>query len=388
LIKGIAFSRKLSEDQVKQFVDIGPLIASEATKSNLIDEIKYFDQLEEDTKSAVGNSAKIVPFMNYLSYVQNEEKLMSSKAGKVALIYCVGNIGRELPRKSGITPHGMKKAFEEALKDKSVSSIVIRMDSPGGDALASDTIWRYIQQAQEKGIKIVASIGDVAASGGYYIISSCDRIVAQPGSITGSIGVVGGKFIVSQFLEKKLGITQDDVTIGNNANLESPFHDFTPSQWDHFHKHINDTYERFVSKVSEGRKIPIEQVKEVGGGKVYTGEMAKSIGLVDEIGGLSRAIELAKELIDDKEARVQIFPRKLNIWEQIVEQINQFNGDSDIPTLKASLLDIFYNEDLVSYPILSAIKPLISSVLSQKQIIELKIEDEIPKIDKESPKKY
>lgn len=240
---------------------------------------------------------------------------------------------------------------------------MLRVDSPGGSGLASESIWRNIIRAQENGKKVIGSIGNVAASGGYYILSPCDKIVGQPGSITGSIGVFGGKFIFSNFFEKKLGITTDTIQVGQNANVSSPFHDFSPSEYQLFQKLIDGGYEMFVDRVATGRKLSVDHVLSIGGGRVYTGEAAKQIGLLDEFGGLQKAIEIAKQEAAVPEATVEIIPKRLSALQQIGQLLS---GSWQEPSMEQSLSAIIH-QHVLSSPLVSSLLPLLEQLNSFSQ---------------------
>jgi protease-4 len=184
------------------------------------------------------------------------------------------------------------KAVREAARDEAVAAIVLRIDSPGGSALASDLIWREVKQA---GKPVVASLSDIAASGGYYIAVAADRIVAAPGTLTGSIGVVGGKVAVGPGLEKA-GIHTDVVSKGRNAGWLSMNEPFTDSERDAFLATMKDVYRLFTTKVAAGRKLDVEKVATLAEGRVFTGRMAKEAGLVDRLGTLDDAIDEARKL--------------------------------------------------------------------------------------------
>jgi protease IV len=180
----------------------------------------------------------------------------------------------------------VSKAFRQAVDDAKVSAIIFRIDSPGGSYVASDTIWRETVRAREKGVPVIVSMGNMAGSGGYFVAMAADKIVAQPGTITGSIGVFAGKMLTSELWEK-LGVTWDEIHTSKNATFWTGTHDYTPEQWALFQNFLDQIYEDFTSKVADGRKIPKEKVLEIAKGRIWSGEDALKIGLVDELGGLS-----------------------------------------------------------------------------------------------------
>jgi protease-4 len=185
-------------------------------------------------------------------------------------------------------------AFRAAVKDERVKAIVFRVNSPGGSAVASDAIWREVVLAREAGKPVVVSMGNVAASGGYYVAMTSDTIVAQPGTITGSIGVVVGKPIVSELLDR-LGIGMGHVEDGAHARMFSTTRDFTESEWERINASLDRIYDDFTAKVADGRGLSRERVDALARGRVWTGADAKANGLVDELGGLDRAIDIARK---------------------------------------------------------------------------------------------
>jgi protease-4 len=185
-------------------------------------------------------------------------------------------------------------AFRAAVADKQVDAIVFRVDSPGGSAVASDAIWREVKQARTAGKPVVVSMGDVAGSGGYYVAMGADAIVAEPATITGSIGVLAGKLVVDG-LFNRLGITYDSVALGNLARMFSARQSYSPAELEALGRWLDRIYETFVGKVAEGRGMTRDAVHAVAKGRIWTGADARDRGLVDELGGLDRAIELARQ---------------------------------------------------------------------------------------------
>ena len=202
--------------------------------------------------------------------------------------------------------------------DPAIRAIVVRIDSPGGSAIASEVIWREMMLT--KSVKpLVVSMGDVAASGGYYIAAPADAIVAQPGTITGSIGVVTGKFVLKGTLEK-LGIGEDGVSEGRMAEIESPFRPFTEAERALLEDQMHSTYDLFLARVAEGRKTTTEKIDAIGRGRVWTGRQARQINLVDELGGLDVALRIAKQrakLDPTREVQLVVYPPKRSIYDLV-----------------------------------------------------------------------
>jgi protease IV len=219
-------------------------------------------------------------------------------------------------------------AFRKAVEDERVKAIVFRVDSPGGSYVASDTVRREVQRAREKGKPVIVTMSTYAASGGYFVSMDADKIVAQPGTLTGSIGVYGGK-MVTEGLWEKLGVNWEALGAGKNATMYSTDLDFTPEQLAKNEAFLDRVYEDFTAKAAAGRKLPVEKLREVAKGRVWTGEDALARGLVDALGGFPEALKLAKEAAKlEGSVRVEVFPRKKGAAEVLAEMLGEKPGDS------------------------------------------------------------
>jgi protease-4 len=210
-------------------------------------------------------------------------------------------------------------AFRSAIKDDDVKAILFRVDSPGGSYVGSDTIWRETIRAKEAGKPVIVSMGDLAGSGGYFVAMDAAKIVAQPGTITASIGVLGGKLYRKDMWEK-VGLTFDEVHSGQNAGFWSATIDYSPAEWARFESWLDRIYDDFTSKVAKGRNLPKEKVLEIAKGRIWSGEDAKANGLVDELGGYPVAISLAKKaagIAEDAKIDLVTFPKKKTPWEAL-----------------------------------------------------------------------
>jgi protease-4 len=208
-------------------------------------------------------------------------------------------------------------AFRSAIDDSRVKAIVFRVDSPGGSYVASDTIWRETVRAQEAGKPVIVSMGNVAGSGGYFVAMHADKIVAQPATITASIGVLGGKLLTRDFWKEKVGVTWDDVHRGENARMWTSTYEYGAA-YERFEAGLDRIYEDFTSRVAAGRDLPLEEVLEIARGRIWTGEDALELGLVDALGGVDVALQLVREEIgleDDAPLRIKRFPRRRSAWE-------------------------------------------------------------------------
>jgi protease-4 len=220
-----------------------------------------------------------------------------------------------------MTAENMTRLLGQARDDASLKAVILRIDSPGGDALASDAIWRAVNDLHTRK-PLVISMSDVAGSGGYYIAASGDPIVAGAGTLTASIGVVHGKINIHGLYDK-LGITKDVVTRGPNSTLDSDYVPYTPQQWQIVGRLADDMYKVFKGKVAAARRMKIEDVERLAGGRVFTGEQARQKGLVDELGGLRRAVELAKQkagIPAGRRVELVVFPHPRSLFEIIMER--------------------------------------------------------------------
>jgi len=225
------------------------------------------------------------------------------------------------------------------VKDTNVKAILFRIDSPGGSYVASDTIWREIVKAKKAGKPVIASMGSVAGSGGYFVAMAADKIVAQPATITGSIGVFGGKMVTTG-LWNKLGVTWDDVHTSKNADAWTQAKDLTPAQWARMEAWLNRVYEDFTSKASQGRNLPIETVEKIARGRIWTGEDGKKLGLVDELGGFPTALRLVRKAVklpDNAPVRLKVYPEKKTLFNFILELTQIAVGDESVRALAGTL---------------------------------------------------
>jgi protease-4 len=300
MLAGIAENRKLAVDVVKAMVDKGPLLADEALQGGLIDHLGYRDQFDDMLKKE-SSGATAITLARYLGLPRSPSIPTGSK--RIAMIHAVGEIargddkdGQSLVGSTGVRSDEMVKAIRKAADDKKIDAILIRIDSPGGSAVASDTIWREIVKAKEKKKPIIVSMGDTAASGGYYIAMAADRIFAQPATVTGSIGVFTGKVIFGDALTK-LDINHERVAFGDSAGTFSAITDFSPKDVERINRMLDATYADFTSKAAEGRGKTKEEIDKIARGRVWTGADALKVGLVDELGGFAKAIDYTKTKI-------------------------------------------------------------------------------------------
>jgi protease IV len=333
-VDGIAKTRKKSVDEVKALIDDAPYSAAKAKEIGLIDGALYRDDVEKELKKRLGykdtDDLHIARGGDYKQITQ--ESLGLNKGEKIAVVYAAGDItsGRSTFSGNGqetIGSDSLVKTINDVRDDRSIKAIVLRIDSPGGSGLASDIIWRAIEAAKAKK-PIVVSMSDVAASGGYYIACNANKIVAEPSTITGSIGVVGGKPVVKGFYDW-IGVTNEYVMRGRNAGMFRESEKFSDTERAKFQEFLKNTYDDFTSKVAKGRGKEQAYIDSIGQGRVWTGYQGKERGLVDEYGGLDKAIEVAKKLANipaDKGIERVVLPQPPTFLQQLMN-VDDESGD-------------------------------------------------------------
>ena len=317
-LEAIAKARGKTREQMQAIVDGGPYDGEGALQAGLVDELLYEDELQQRVK----NAEQVTPG----GYVRSSRGFGLDGRPKLALVYVVGDI---LPGQSQDSPLGgsfagsdtVSDALRTAREDGDIRAVVLRVDSPGGSGTASDVIWREVGLTRHKK-PVIVSMGDVAASGGYYVSMGSDAIVAQPGTITGSIGVFGGKFSL-QGLYDKFGLTKETLARGQHATLFDEYRPWNEEERAHVHAMMEAFYTRFVSKAAEGRRKSYEEIDAVAQGRVWTGADAAQKGLVDRVGGLEVALALAKErarIPRDQEVRLLVLPERKGLLETLFER--------------------------------------------------------------------
>jgi protease-4 len=331
LVRGIAEGRKKTEAEVRALIDEGPFLPKDALAAGLVDGLAYPDQLD-DVAKLPGGKMKRLEDKDYGKVPSTSLGL--NRGPKVALIYATGVINSG---QSGIDPLNgavlgsdtIIRYVRQARDDESVKAIVLRVDSPGGSAVASDAIWRElsITRDQKPSRPIVVSMSDLAASGGYYIAMAAPYIVAQPGTLTGSIGVITGKFVTGGTWAK-VGANLEAVSNGRNAEMASPIRPFNESERAKIQAGIEAFYDGFVEKAAKSRHMAPDKLEALARGRVWTGRQAKDVGLVDALGGLDTALAVAKQrakLPADAEVEVVVYPPKRSVYELLAESL----GSSD-----------------------------------------------------------
>ena len=344
VVAGIAEGRGLEPSQVRRLVDAGAFSAERALEAGLVDKLGYQDHMRRALREEIGAEADdreaMVDLLAYGAQMMRERDLPAD-APQIAVITGQGAVtlgdsqGGRLFGDVQMGSDTVAPALLEAARDDKIQAIVLRVDSPGGSYVASDTIWHAVRRARELGTPVVVSMGNIAASGGYFVAAPADRIYAQPGTITGSIGVGSGKFVTTGLWDK-LEIAFDGVQVGRNADFWSANHDFTEAQWAKLQQFLDQTYADFKQKVGGGRDLSPEQVEAAAQGKIWSGADAKARGLVDELGGLQAAIAGAKELAEipeDQQVRVVDRPERPDPLRRLIE--GALKGQVESPAAEA-----------------------------------------------------
>ena len=296
----IAERRGMPAGQARELIDRGPFLAEQALAHGLVDVLAYRDEVYAQVRRRAGQGAVLQYLTRYQRSRALAERARTAAAPRrpgIALIYATGPIRRGRssrgPLSQAMGSDTIAAAIRAAAADELARAIVLRVNSPGGSYVASDTIWREVVRARAAGTPVVVSMGDVAASGGYFIAMAADAIVAQPGTITGSIGVLTGKPVLGEMLARA-GITSDGVTRGEHAGMFSALHPFTADEQQLVARWLDHIYADFTGKVAAGRGLPADRVHELARGRVWTGADARERGLVDELGGLDDAAAIAR----------------------------------------------------------------------------------------------
>lgn len=338
MVKGISEGRGKSIAELNSMADNATIQnANDAHSNGLVDALMYKDQVNAELRKRLeleeDDDIETIGLAKYKNVPTVGAEEDAVKKEKIAVIYAVGSIEGGQGDNETIGSEKMSAEIRKARKDDKVKAIVLRVNSPGGSALASDVMWREMVLAREAK-PVIVSMGDVAASGGYYISCAADTIVAQPNTITGSIGVFGVLFNTESMLNNKLGVTVDTVKTNKFADLGSPLRPLTEVERQIIQNGVNEVYFTFIEKVAAGRGMTPDQVDSIGQGRVWSGEDALRIGLVDVLGGLEDAVAIAAEKAGVENYRVIAFPEKKDPMQQFMEELT---GKGQEALLKARL---------------------------------------------------
>jgi protease-4 len=335
LVDGIARGRGKTPVEVRQLVDHGPFLPEAAVRAGLVDGLAYEDQVDDRVK--LGPTPLRIVDMD--TYAGGGYQFGFGGRARIAVVYAVGTIvsgqSRQGAQGDVIGSNTLVETIRTVREDNSVKAVVLRIDSPGGSSVASDVIWRELMLMREKK-PLIVSMSDLAASGGYYIAMPAQTIVAQPGTLTGSIGIFGGKFVFSGTLDK-VGANLEAVTSGQHAAMDSPIRPYTPEERARVEAQMRAFYEQFVAKVAKARASTPERIDAIAQGRVWTGRQAKDLGLVDELGGLDHAITVARQKarLGPGEVDVTIYPPYRSLYELVSDP---FSERYDLPDQAARIV--------------------------------------------------
>jgi protease-4 len=342
---GIAKSRGLSPEAVRKLVDKGPFFAAEALEAKLVDRLGYRDEALAEASRRAGPKAQTIAPIKYLDAAGRPNR----RGPEIALIYGNGLIERGggstgllSTVAGGLGADTVHSAFRSAVGDRAVRAILFRIDSQGGSVVASESMWRDVAYARAHKKPVIVSMGSVAASGGYYIAADADKIVAEPATLTGSIGVIAGKLVIAGLM-KKIGVTNDTAQFGANAAMFDTASEFSPEGEQRLHDFLDKIYLGFKAHVADGRHLTLEQVEALAKGRVWSGEDAKAKGLVDALGGFDVALGLAKQaagLAATAPVKLTVFPRQKSLPELLYEKLSGENPTAGVGAAAAQLREI------------------------------------------------
>ncbi len=340
-LKNVSASRGVSVDRLKNFADSLTIENPEAAlKNKLVTNLGYWDEFETVIKKDLSIDAdKNISYVGVEKYIKSDATPEDGDFNnRVAVLVAEGEINSGEGSSESIGSDDFVKELKKIRDNDKIKAIVIRINSPGGSALASDVMWREIQLTAKKK-PVMASMSDVAASGGYYMAMGCDKIIAQPNTITGSIGIFGLIFNVKDFMNNKLGVTFDAVKTSEHADWPTATRDMTEFEKSMIQKSVHEGYEKFTAKAAAGRKMPVEKLRSLAQGRVWSGIEAKANGLVDELGGVDDAIKIAAKAakLKDGDYRVRYYPEKKKPFEELLAKMMD---DSEEKVMDKNLGDL------------------------------------------------
>jgi protease IV len=345
LLETIASARKKTPEEIRAAIDEGPFLATQARDKGLVDALLFEDQVYDELKKKLGQKEiKKVSHRDYLRAARDSVDLGGRT--KIALVVAEGTIlrgdGRGPLGEEGIMSGSLIRLLRQVGEDNSVKAAILRIDSPGGDAIASDDILREVKLLSGKK-PLVLSMSDVAASGGYYIAMTGDPVVSYANTFTGSIGVIYGK-INLRGLYDKIGVNKETLTRGRFANIDSESQPLTDAGRKKLREGVEAVYKTFVGHVAKARKQSFDQVNDIAQGRVWLGSQAKEKALVDELGGLDRALELVRrkaKIPDDEKVRVVVYPPERSLLDYLLSRSSEQVMDAKLQSLLARVgLDI------------------------------------------------
>jgi protease-4 len=337
LVNTIATGRRKSPDDVRALIDQGPFISKQVVPSGLVDKVAFEDEMYGDLKGQL--KAGDIKKMTVQKYRQALEGESGQNKNRIAFLVGQGAISRGDPDSTSLSDEGLTstsfdKLLREVASDATIKGVIVRIDSPGGEVTASDEIWREMKLLDQKK-PVVISMSDTAASGGYYIAMTGDPVIAYPGTLTGSIGVVYGKPDIHGLFDK-LGITEDTLKRGRFADIDSLYEPLDAAGLAKLKEGIDESYHEFVTKVAEARHRPFDQIEPLAQGRVWLGSQAKANGLVDELGGLDRAVDLVKQKAKIAAAEKVVlvpYPPRRSLLDVILSRGNESAAEAKLRAL-------------------------------------------------------
>ena len=337
LVAGIVEGRRKTADEVRALIDQGPFLPEEAVRVGLVDDLAYDDQLDDLSEPVPSSTTSAVEYRD-VSWAS----VGKTPRTRIAVIHASGVItegdSRNDPVNGAVLGSDSFIKDLRTARDSGLKAIVVRIDSPGGSAQAADLMWREMMISKSARLPLIVSMGDLAASGGYYMAVAGDAIVAQPSTLTGSIGVYSGKFAIAGTLAK-LGVHQEALSLGRFAEMTSGLRTFTPEERTKMTESVQAVYDTFIERVAEGRRKAPDEVDQVAQGRVWTGRQALAHGLVDTLGGLTDAVAIAKARAGvpaDEEVELVVYPKTRGLYDLLSSQLGPF-GDSQATATGAML---------------------------------------------------
>jgi len=345
MVDRIAAGRKKSPEEVRAIIDRGPFTASQALNAGLVDELRFPDQMWGELKDRLKSGELVKVGLDKYTKVPLDAVGLEGKS-RVALVIGEGDIVRgsasdDGSAENGLTSYGFVKILRQVGSDSLIKAVIVRIDSPGGEVVASDEMWREMNLLSKKKPTVI-SMSDAAASGGYYMAMTGDPIVAYPGTLTGSIGVVFGKPNLHGLYDK-LGVTKDAIQRGTHAGIDSDYKALTPDERQMLRAGIDESYKDFVTKVADARHRKFDQIEPLAQGRVWMGDQAKARGLVDEVGGLDTAVDLVKKKANipaGERVTLVTYPGRRNFLDILMRK-SQMDGDLETAMLEARLAEVF-----------------------------------------------
>jgi protease-4 len=343
----VAGARGMPADAVTSAIASGPFLPDEAKELGLVDHIEHEDFCKSFLEEKLGDVPRYVAHGRYMAPDGLLRRAFRWRRPQVAVVHACGVLTSGDSRSSAVGARSLTEILSSLRARRRVRAVVLRIDSPGGGAVASDIIHRELSLlAKEK--PVVVSMGDIAASGGYYIAAAASAVLAEGTSLTGSIGVIGGKLVLKRLFDR-LGIARESVSLGVNAGMFSPLRSFTEDERARHRAHLEHFYRaRFLPVVAEGRKMTLEEADEVGRGRVWTGRQARDVGLVDTLGGLHDAIELARDQanLEKTRSRVVVYGRRARLRELLTFGVSESSLVAELLG-RFSLIEELAREDLL-----------------------------------------